>query len=732
MALTRFKRTLRWARLSVRQLTHTLHLPPAQAELYDGPRPEWLRDVLEALPNLQSLIVPKLPFFDHQALLALRSYGNERPLSSNEDSRQCSLRLLIAAQCENMTSSSLAEALRHCSNLVYIDVSNNVSARDHTVLRQLQNMPNLQVLRMRNCQLRDTDIEILGASIGTHVRSLDVRANQLTDASARTLLQYCFKVKEVSEQPFSSRIGVSSGVIVEDWADWPSGFARPNARILDEFRDESLNEHFIKRLTRGIVSRLPSQDLQQAGLTHLYIADNHLSVEGVSSLIKSKQLCVLDIGHLDTAKVIRSPRGISPLSPAILSHGPRMPIPGAEKLVPVLEACGHEITYLRLHHSVVTKSVPVKHDEAPPKARNLEENSQRQELDATEPSFELSTDEPAPRYELAGDSMYIVLSPAVGEKPSLDGDEDMPTARRGSIYAPEIVSETDGNDLHPLLSATGLGTVAQASNGMSDPERHGNIKIREEGRNGTNALENEREGLVSRNLEQPHGLLPGMLPQLRTLVLTDVPCRGSSETAESLVNFIRASSSEAAIAEHQVCTESGRLNVHRTSVVDEARKNAREIFSLQHIVLEMGPPDSTDSSVAGYSSSVPQFSSRTKSATEDPDSEALWSAQENDFSFFDDDEECGLSSREQPQLPLSTLPEKTPMPANEVVSEPSPRIVQQPPSTDCDLDIVQALASYRRERKAAFEDALRNGMRHVDGYWSGEVKIVRWHAGVKD
>jgi hypothetical protein len=57
IALVRFKRSLSWARLSTRSLTHTLRMPPAQAELYDGPRAEWLGDILSRLPRLQSLIV---------------------------------------------------------------------------------------------------------------------------------------------------------------------------------------------------------------------------------------------------------------------------------------------------------------------------------------------------------------------------------------------------------------------------------------------------------------------------------------------------------------------------------------------------------------------------------------------------------------------------------------------------------------------------------------------------
>jgi F-box-like len=57
VALVRFKRTLAWARLCTRELTHTVHLPPAHAEIYGGPRADWLRELLERLPRLQSLIL---------------------------------------------------------------------------------------------------------------------------------------------------------------------------------------------------------------------------------------------------------------------------------------------------------------------------------------------------------------------------------------------------------------------------------------------------------------------------------------------------------------------------------------------------------------------------------------------------------------------------------------------------------------------------------------------------
>jgi hypothetical protein len=72
VALVRFKRTLPWARLTTRELTHTLCLPPAQAELYDGPKPEWLGEILSRLPCLQSLIVYALPRIPMQGFFLMK------------------------------------------------------------------------------------------------------------------------------------------------------------------------------------------------------------------------------------------------------------------------------------------------------------------------------------------------------------------------------------------------------------------------------------------------------------------------------------------------------------------------------------------------------------------------------------------------------------------------------------------------------------------------------------
>ena len=726
MALTRFKRTLKRARLSVRQLTHTLHLPPPQVEIYDGPRAEWLRDVLEALPNLQSLIVSRLPFFDHQTLLAFQHWRNGHQGAADVDRSMITLKLLIAVQCKNMTATGLAGALTHLSSLAYIDLSGNGSARDAAVLSRLNDMSGLHILRLRNCQLRDSDIEVLGKSIGTRVRSLDLRGNYLTDASIRILLQYCFHSR-------GTRSRACSGVEVEDSADWPVGIARPDVKILDEFRSEALNQRFVRRLTTGLVNRLPSQDLRQSGVTHLYVAHNHLSVGGVSSLVQNARLYVLDVGSFEIPKVLSKPRAMSSSSPPT-SGGYRVALPGAEKLTPILEDFGGDLRYLRSHHALVTQKAAPKQEHATRQSIELNGDTMRNELESIQLVPERPFDEPAPRYELPGNAIQLVSSPAIGEEPSPHAAEETPMARRGSLFAPEVVEQpSEEHHTESILSATTLGSMAQTTSHLDLNGSQENVISGLDGTTGpdTNAnlhaaqVEKQFRDLRSHQNSRPHGLLAGMLPQLRTLVLTGVPCFDSVGIVDSLVNFIHSCALEAEIGRLR------SLNEMNNSRLLNDRHVSYNKCSLQRLVLEMGPPDST-SAVPGLDSPrAPQTLSsdfRTRSSTEDPDSEALWSAQENDFSFFDDDEECGLpSKKEAPQFPLCTSPEKISMPTNASESEALPAL-QIPRSTRSGVDVVQELAKFRQERKAAYSNARTLGQTYVEGYWPGEIKIVRWHA----
>lgn len=769
MALTRFKRTLKWARLSVRSLTHTLHLPPAQSEIYDGPHPEWLRDVLENLPNLQSLVVSELPFFDHQSLVALRHHSNSRSPSTADIIPSFALRLLIATHCMNTTSASLAEALSHFPSLVFIDLSNTLAARDQNVLSKFKGMPNLQVLKLRNVSLRDEDVEILADAMDIRVRSLDVRSNHLTDRSVRTLLNLCFQAIAGANGQAPTRLATLSTTLVEDW---PAGMVQPDPAILDEFRDENFDEHFVRRLTKGLVSRLPFEDLHHSGITHLYIGDNHLTVEGLSSLVKSGSLHVLDAGAIDNGRVLLRPRShSSTCPPKFKDHLVRLP--GIEKLTSVLGRYGsNNITFLRLNHAVVTRAAPFKDEHASPAVSELNAEESFHEMDAAVyemgaavyetdaavyemdgaiPFCELPNNEAAPRYELPGDSIHVHPSSAQGAKPSLSLSRRSSGARRGGAFTPEIVDDAEAKkeakdvvkeEGPPILTPNGLGPIAQAINGINKRDCLHNRKGDAEGSGGAAGsaelgvalIQKQRQELRARYKDKPHGLFPGMLPNLRTLVLTDVPCYDNDHHfINTLIGFIRDCASEAELASLQIDFAPGPPQTSKMSQPRQKHRSAQEIFALQRIVLEMAPPSlpsntsSLDFHTSPLTPSPSRLVNRTKSSTEDADSEAFWHAHESnqDFSFFSDDDECGVYATDS-IIQLAISSEKMVLSTDNPPPTELPILQQKTMLPEAGADVVRELAKFRRERKLAYENAIEHGIKHVDGYWPGEVKVVRW------
>lgn len=737
MALTRFKRTLKVARPSVRELTHTLHLPPAQSEIYDGPHPEWLRDVLEQLPHLQTLVVSQIPFFDHSSLHALRLPGKTRQLVTTDVVPTFALRLLIATQCRNATSTGLSEALVHLPNLVFLDLSNTSAARDEQVLSKLRYMSNLQVLKLRQISLRDEDVKILADAVHTRIRSLDVRGNLLTDKSASTLLN-CFISMEVDD----GLMGSGSPLLTYSGIDdWPSGISRPDPALLDDFRCDALDEHFIKQLAKPSVKRLPSEDLPLSGITHLYISDNKLSIDGLAKLFKSRRLFVLDAGAVNTSKVFERSQSFSSSSSSSSLRDSEISVStGVEKLVPTIEKhSAQKLTSLRIHHAVVTRktfeddSSPV----TPPLSYELSADDTRYELNVVEPLYELN-EMPEPLYELPGDSTYAVSSPAVGKGPSLDIQENLSLPHGGGAFASEVVEEADvDGGAASILISGGLGFMAQAVNGIAGnqnlPRTDEPAFMRMEGQHdlSISLIHSRRRELHSRQHKKPHALSPGMLPKLRTLIVTNVPCNDHDHhTVDALIQFIRDCALEAELAELEANLLKPSGNDNGVRHRSELANSARSIFALSRIVLEMAPSAASSKAASNpfRTSQNSKFGYRSKSSTEDADSEALWTAQEHDFSFFGDEEECGLPATEPGRnYPLSTISEeKIVLSTDDAVLNTSPTS----PSKKAELgpDVIQELAHFRKQRKAAYEEAVKRGETMVDGYWPGEVKIVRWHA----
>ncbi|KAL8814629.1 MAG: hypothetical protein Q9223_006161 [Gallowayella weberi] len=691
------------------------------------------------LPNLQSLVVSQLPFFDHASLLALRTPGKAAP-ADDQERPLFPLRLLIAAHCTNTTQRSLADALIAFPHLIYLDLSGTLGIRDSTVLAKLKYMESIQILKLRGIQLRDEDIYVLADSIGIRVRSLDVRDNLLTDTAVRILLRSCFQSTDSTDNLRGTRARGLSGSAEEGWT---SGILKPDPAILDEFRDESFDMRYLRRLTRGLVSRMPSQDQANAGITHLYISGNRLTIEGVSSLVRSSRLHVLDVGTVATARVFYRQR--SSASPMTSSFGNlTQGLPGAGKLTPLLaNYASKNLTFLRIDHGIVIKGATIEEEKLEPDLCELSSDAGLQEFAIGPPTYELPDDQ-AERCELPRDSVHFAVSPA-GIKPQDSELTKSPRINRNSVFAPEVVGNQDEavEEEEPVLTAMGLGPADKTINGIQSRINRMHNGLGPAAKTvaspsssspqlSLSTVTKHRQALRSSQNSQPHGLLPGMLPHLRSITLTDVPCHDESgEVIHAFTRFIEYCASEAEIAKLQIELESKYSVAPNEQGPKPTRPNVDDIFALRSITLEMAAPNVSSLSPALFPGSPgnPQAVSntfRTKSSTEDADSEAFWAAQENDFSFFDDEEECGLPSTESSsRISLATLSREMTIPSD----SPKSPTIQHPNTASPGKDVIQELIKFRKERKAAYESALKRGEREAEGYWPGEVKIVRWPGG---
>ncbi|KAM0718029.1 hypothetical protein Q7P37_006361 [Cladosporium fusiforme] len=749
VALTKFKRTLQTARLLVRSQTHTLHLPPAHAEIYNGPHSDWLRDVLSRLPNLQSLIVRGLPFFDHAALVALRqskpveqstaqrdphSFAIELPGSTGSVFQQplnsipsFGLRLLDASRCPNVTSSGLAQALRRFESLMYLDLSHTYPARDVSVMGALRRFSGLQVLKLRGISLRDEEIEVLAWAIGRTVRSLDLRDNHVTDRGVRLLLDGCFTTPSSPQR--------DGNMSVPNGARSPSLLQYLGAEMLETYQSDGFEGFLRGTFTGAFVSRLAIEDAPEGGITHLYISNNKVSVEGASGLIRSGRLHVLDVGTVSGA----IERHLS--VPDDEGNKPDWQLPGAEKLTPVLyDHARDTLTYLKVDHSLITKDVPsassdpvipgrIELDGAGvlpemPDGEVYELHGDRTAADV----FELPTDEQSPRYELEADPMRFVVFPA---EPKLE-------ARRGSALAPEAIDnlaeETDTMKLlsptspvsEPSLSATGFGTMSTVSP-IGAPTVASTPPHQRRPRSLSSAA-TERTARLNAHRSRDHNLHPAMLPNLRTLVITNFPPFSENrEGADRLVRFVHNCAQEAALARSQARLDY-TLPPGRKGQTATLRHSANRIFALKKIILEMAPENARD----GFGQASPWQHLSTRSMTEDRDSEALWSAAETDFSFFGEEDECAFPSIETGRF-AGTMSNEKEVSVGNGWGTPSPRAQSKAPAKP-KVDNVAALSAFRKERKLAHQRSLAAGIvePETEGYWDGAIQVVRPSRGFRD
>jgi hypothetical protein len=285
-----------------------------------------------------------------------------RPSKSDDkqpDAREYGLRLLYAQQEPNTTPISLVEGLIHLPRLVYLDLSYTAPAKDPTVLSALSRLLDLQVLKLRGVGLRDQHVQILANAIQTRVRLLDVRNNFLTDSGVISLVRECFLPASTPE--------LASGYHTQQHEWSAPATTSSNTLTANSLKNEHLDEHLLKQLTTApLAGRTTLEDLPHVGITHLYIADNDISVDGLASLLGTSRLHVLDGGTVLTAEALQKLHQSSATSVGGQNHFVKtVRFPGAGKLVPVLgNEAAQNLAYLRLHHAVVTENVPAEDNAA--------------------------------------------------------------------------------------------------------------------------------------------------------------------------------------------------------------------------------------------------------------------------------------------------------------------------------------------------------------------------------
>ena len=175
----------------------------------------------------------------------------------------------------NSTATGLCDLLDNLPRLQALDLSNCSGAGNILVLKCIP--PTVRTLTLRDLDLTDANWKTVAIRVGLGIRSLDVRGNSLTDAAVQVMLDCSFA---------------------------PPGYLASS-----------------------------SEAVVEAGLTHLRIADNNITVSGAIKFIKTSRLVTLDLGTPASG------------SGDILD------------LVPALSVYGHHaLRTIRLSHGIVTNT----------------------------------------------------------------------------------------------------------------------------------------------------------------------------------------------------------------------------------------------------------------------------------------------------------------------------------------------------------------------------------------
>ena len=648
------------------------------------------------------------------------------------------LRLLIASECENTTASSLAIALAHFPDLIYLDLSSTQGSRSPYVLRQIGSLTELRVLKLRNCGLRDDDIDLLAFS--KQLRSLDVSQNFLSERGVSELVSLLPET-DMLLRGDDSHNGNSPTARRYSGVDLPT-------RVMAD----GLESFVANRLTGQVDGHLFIEEGLPSSFTHLYLAENWLTLDGISRLFSYPRLQHLDCGSLNCSSrpfELLSPRSPGGESIRFSNHSE------PESLSPALFIQAfRNIRSLRIHHSIIT-SYPFSGNDMATGAAE-----QCFELHSEDLRFELDSAEivrPGTIFELDDTSISLTPEPdQISDPPDGPPDDQDDHANHATFETPEDVGASlapalsirmkDGStngtvkpesEVHkppsiprksipPRISVSTFSDHARSVPAGPDRYRY-KYAVGPERRWSEASYNRAKSTSIKETIEEvtqrrhrtearerhPGRFKPSMLPNLKILTLTDVPSTTRRrDITDALILFMQECAEEEELARLE---DLERRQEGRGSPTE--KRDPCSMFKLQRLVLEIssdpeptGPPRSPRRSPGR--SPRGKRESFSKSSTEDRDSETFMQASETDFSFFGEDDGGLLTSDGRIDAPL-------------IVDDG----IMTVNGDGHMIDVVSELSGFRKEKKARHESALRFDRCKIEtallGHWRGEVKVVK-------
>jgi hypothetical protein len=512
---------------------------------------------------------------------------------------------------------------------------------------------------------------------------------------------------------------------------------------------DGMERYVARHLTNGLDGHILMDEGLPTTFTHLYLAGNYLTIEGLSRILNYPSLQLVDCGSMNLSQRPEMPTPSSPGAESrILSNHWDI-----ERLSPALFMHAfRNLRSLRIHHSLITSYPFSGREELAPSEHCFELHSEdlRFELDSTEvlkPGTMFELDDTSVTPSSASAISAKSSDPSKEEHASFESPDDVGVVvNQTAPTKPIAIQRADTNGtvkprdsykiprkgIPPRISISAYSgheeprPVTHAPRSVPDgpetftynyakgPERPWQeaLSHRPKATSIKDLLEEitQRRHRIEARERHTGRFKPSMLPNLKTLTLTDIPTQTHRrDVTESLSLFIQECGEEEELARLE------ELATHQDSNLNPMwnRATAR-ILKLQRLVLEMSstPEPYSPRSPGSRRSSRGKRDSYTKSSTKDADSEMFMEKSESDFSFFSEDDGGLLVSEGRIDSPV--------MFGNGMIYEHGDGHL---------LDVVAELSSMRREKRAKHEANERFDRCKIEeallGHWRGEVKVVK-------